>query len=163
MKAHTSFTLQRTTAQRQQMEVWRNLQRACWTLNRNFGFGEKRMKQFLVCFGDATKEIAEIEQGNVRNKTWQDELDWWSIRNVGDWDRVCFDKPTEIFLQLCCFALNRNFKFGRKRLSAFVREYYYADRHIAAITLRNGSWREFLWKWADAYGLNEAVEKGGAE
>ena len=163
MKAHTSFVLQRTTEQRQQMEVWRNLQRACWTLNRSFGFGEKRMKQFLVCFGEATKEIAEIEHGNVRNKTWQDQLEYWFSAVVGEY-LYSFSPHVEVFLRLCAFTLYKHFGFGTIRLRRFIDGFEGAKVQISSSsTERHKTWTQKLWDWADTYGLNEAVEKGGAE
>ena len=68
----------RTQTQRDQNAVWINLLLACWALHKHFGFGEQRLKKFLVCFGYATKELANIKYGKAQNQTWRDELMYWA-------------------------------------------------------------------------------------
>lgn len=78
MKAHTPFTLGRTTKQRREKAVWLNLLLCCWALHRHFGFGSERLVRFLDAFQKATHEIAEIKHGAATNRTWQDELLHWA-------------------------------------------------------------------------------------
>lgn len=80
MKAHTPFTLCKTSRQRRENAVWLNLLLCCWALHEHFGFGPERLVRFLDAFSSATHELAEIRHNKAYNDTWQDQLIDWAER-----------------------------------------------------------------------------------
>jgi len=78
MKARTSFMARQTAQQQREYSTWINILISCYALHKGFGFGTDRLNRFLDSYGDAVHEIADMEHGAVRNRTWQDELIAWA-------------------------------------------------------------------------------------